>query len=1053
MNKIICSAILCFLLAMQSFSQPHTDTTNIDSLFFQALEFQKAGKYSEALEIYLIAGNKTKQRRTVTELQQYLYSQIMACSCYPNLYEYDKGYFLAKELMEINFPEDYKGDVVHHFVVNGYLYGLNFLKNEQYSKAREIFMEIAPYLDGDMKNRVLPQISMTWFFEGAMHKLSQVYDKAKVCLKKSFDGFYELGDFENALSALVQLASISDCVYDMKGAISLYENALLLARQTKNASKEVEILRNLWNLNRQIGNVEAMHTQERMMDSLVETTAELEIKCEYYCQKGKEAINSGQSSLAEQWFLKAKATIEKIQPNKVVSCRHLVYTNLRDYYVRQEKYDEALIYGRMAIGEIRKLKVVDSTEDYLSYIKIADIYKLKGERGECFSCLDTLFMQEAKFKEPKERFRLYSTRAKYKAAFGDYETALKDYKKADEILASKYSAFDGDRVMLLPYMGGVEHKLGNYEESEHYYKQYVEGIRYIYGMQSVEYIRACIYLANAQGFAGHIKEGCNNYQFAVKVLKELIAKRLPYMTGSERESFWEAISPLCTDMTPYALKAELFQTEYTESCYDVLLMSKAFLLGTEQSLHHIVKTKGKEADMHNYMMIASMKEKLRLWEKNYAQNVDSIMKISQRINLLEAELTKACKAYGDMISNVNVSYADVKKTLGKNDILIDFTDFVTESAGRRYAAYIVSKKQEYPLLKALFSEDRIDSLGIVRPDLYYDKDFSAEVLKLLWDPFKEYVKEGATIYYVPSQLLFQISLESLSLPDGTLLGEHYNFVRLSSARELVKGKIQTTLQQASVKSAVLYGDLQYDLEPDIMVQEARNYDLSSLLIMRGDMVRGDSVFHELPGSKMEVEQIETTLRQSMFAVTSYTRMKGTEESFLNMHGKAPTILLLATHGFYYTPEKAVNIKYLKGYTDAMSLSGLVMSGGNAAWLGKELPKGVLGGILTANNISHIDLSGIEMVVLSACQSGQGKATSEGLYGLQRAFKKAGGGSVVMSLWNISDKVASEFMVQFFECLVAQENKWNKRKAFERAKSIIRQKYPDPFYWAAFVMLD
>ena len=94
-----------------------------------------------------------------------------------------------------------------------------------------------------------------------------------------------------------------------------------------------------------------------------------------------------------------------------------------------------------------------------------------------------------------------------------------------------------------------------------------------------------------------------------------------------------------------------------------------------------------------------------------------------------------------------------------------------------------------------------------------------------------------------------------------------------------------------------------------------------------------------------------------------------------------------------------------------------------------------------------------MVVLSACQSGQGKATSEGLYGLQRAFKKAGAGTMVLALWGVSDKVATEFMTTFYERLASRHCRWDKRKAFEQPKSIIRKKYPDPFHWAAFVMLD
>ena len=172
-----------------------------------------------------------------------------------------------------------------------------------------------------------------------------------------------------------------------------------------------------------------------------------------------------------------------------------------------------------------------------------------------------------------------------------------------------------------------------------------------------------------------------------------------------------------------------------------------------------------------------------------------------------------------------------------------------------------------------------------------------------------------------------------------------------------------------------------------------------------------------------------------------------------MSGKAPEMLHVATHGFYYTPDEAQEIDYLRGYKDAMSLSGLVMSGGNAAWRGRELPDGVLSGILTASNIARLDLSNTELVVLSACESGKGKATAEGLYGLQRAFKKAGVKTIVMSLWNVSDRVGTEFMNMFYENLFDEDNHQDKRRAFDKAKMTIRRKYPDPYYWACFVMMD
>jgi CHAT domain-containing protein len=449
-----------------------------------------------------------------------------------------------------------------------------------------------------------------------------------------------------------------------------------------------------------------------------------------------------------------------------------------------------------------------------------------------------------------------------------------------------------------------------------------------------------------------------------------------------------------------------------------------------------------------------MQATIKKWETDYAQNADSILWLTSEGNAIEKRLANRCRRYGNIAEFMNVGYEEIKTALGDENVLIDFTDFVSESRGRVYAAYFVNKQQKYPLLQELFQESVIDSMQVANPDMYYDYPYAEKIYELIWKPFAGKVCEGATIYYVPSQLLFQMAIESIPMPDGSLLCEHYNFVRLSSAREIVRIKQQIDLaKNKGRENAILYGGLQYDLEPKDMVEEAAKYEVAPLLATRGDMVRGDSIYRELPETKKEVEAIERTLKKQQLSVKPYYGMSGTEESFLSMSGKAPQILHVATHGFYYTPEEAENYDYLRGYNDAMSLSGIVMAGGNAAWLGKELPKGVLGGILTAANIARLDLSGLELVVLSACQTGRGRATSEGLFGLQRAFKKAGAKTMVMTLWSVSDVVTKEFMIKFYENLADNNSNWNKRKAFDDAKSYIRSKYEDPYYWAGFVMLD
>ena len=293
-----------------------------------------------------------------------------------------------------------------------------------------------------------------------------------------------------------------------------------------------------------------------------------------------------------------------------------------------------------------------------------------------------------------------------------------------------------------------------------------------------------------------------------------------------------------------------------------------------------------------------------------------------------------------------------------------------------------------------------------------------------------------------------LDIEALPLSDGTTLGQHYHFVRLTSARELLKDKSYGNLR----KTATLYGGLNYNLSPEKMEEESKCYDQSELAwVMRSEY--GSSGFEDLRKTKEEVEKIGRVLENNGYDVKIYSKSKGNAESFVALSGKAPSILHIATHGFYYTPEEAKDNDFLSGYTDAMSLSGLVFSGGNADWLGKKKADGVLGGVLTAKDIANLNLKGTDLAVLSACKTGQGKATFEGLYGLQRAFKKAGVNTIIMSLWSVDDKVTSEFMVAFYERLADDGNAWNKRKAFEEAREIIRKKYPDPYLWAAFVMLD
>ena len=183
--------------------------------------------------------------------------------------------------------------------------------------------------------------------------------------------------------------------------------------------------------------------------------------------------------------------------------------------------------------------------------------------------------------------------------------------------------------------------------------------------------------------------------------------------------------------------------------------------------------------------------------------------------------------------------------------------------------------------------------------------------------------------------------------------------------------------------------------------------------------------------------------------------------------RSSRILHLATHGFFladqpHDPNKERRDLVAVGFTSGsepgrlsgaglenpLLRSGLALAGVNSWLIGGSPPAEAEDGLLTAEDVSGLDLLDTDLVVLSACETGLGEIhVGEGVFGLRRAFVLAGAKTLVMSLWKVPDQQTQELMVDFYSRILAGRGC---AEALREAQLALKAKYPDPLYWGAFI---
>ena len=407
------------------------------------------------------------------------------------------------------------------------------------------------------------------------------------------------------------------------------------------------------------------------------------------------------------------------------------------------------------------------------------------------------------------------------------------------------------------------------------------------------------------------------------------------------------------------------------------------------------------------------------------------------------------------ISRLNIKWQDIQKHLSNNAIAIEFISTIEDEGGyNAYHALVIDKESPSPKMITLYSESRLEE--IKKTEARNIRDIVGE---LIWKPILEQYATVKNIYFSPDGILHMLPIEYYSANGMNSLFEQYHIYRLSSTKELVREQGNN-----HPNSAVLYGGLDYNLV-DENSSVANSSEISS--VWRGIAERGG--FDPLFNTSIEAQEIKDLLTGKNISTTLYSGVTGTEESFRNLSGRGNSIIHLATHSMYINPD-GVDIKKNENNFDfleslanvndpvkediALTHSFLVMAGGNNVISRKPVSDKNNDGILTSKEISQLDLRGLELVVLSACESALGDINNGGVYGLQRGFKKGGANTIVMSLNKVDDEATRILMVAFYRNLMSGKTK---RESLQKAQQYLRKvengKYNAPKYWASFIMLD
>ncbi len=716
--------------------------------------------------------------------------------------------------------------------------------------------------------------------------------------------------------------------------------------------------------------------------------------------------------------------------------------NLAVLYQAQGDYVRAEPLLREA-SEISKEVLGENHPDYATKLNnLACLYRDQGD----YLRAEPLFRQALQIQEKVlgESHPLYASSLNNLAmvylVHGDYARAAPLFRQAMEVRKQVLGENHPDYATSLNNLACLYQDQGDYARTEPLFKEALEIRKKVLGENHPDYANNLHNLALLYQDQGKFPHAEPLSRQAVTIIRRQIEATAVIQSERQQLAMLQDKRFYLDDYLTLAVRSG----RYSELAYRALLAWKGMVLRRNRLARATTQDPELSATFTRLQRVATQMAHLAWTTPDPRQETtwrERVAKLSAEKEQLEAELSARSAEYRQ--AQRAIPLEDLQDALSKDSVLVDFVE-----CKHRLLAFVVAPSRLVALV-SLGAMQPIDEAIRTWRETFGMSAEGARSAKLLreriWAPIEEQLHGAKIVLISPDGALSRLPFGALpGKTPGTYLIEQFTFA-VVPVPQLIPQLVQEEGRKQLRKKLLLLGNVDYDAPVKGRIGwQPVTIDSASSLPSSRSVFPGAMHFGPLPGTETEIAAIEKLYRQEVGTdgLTALRKSQAGKEAFLT-EARRHGYLHLATHGFFMEEKVRVPVMGSReasrfgemphgpeaGGTYPALLSGLALAGANRAAEQQPSPPAPLpstgegsDGILTAEEIGTQNLDGVQLVVLSACDSGLGQqASGEGLLGLQRSFQSAGARNVVASLWPVDDQATSALMRVFYTKLW-KENK-------------------------------